>query len=549
MILLIILSLLARRAAGTSGGPTPAPLQDPSIVEKSDHLDGTILLPLRLSESWKPISVSSLECPHRAKRTGRFGVRHKVFNLTRFDHFSSGLVEGYLCHKIRWVTSCQKTWYFSATVTRRVEPLLPTEAECREAVNLEQHGILESGSYPPESCYWNSLNEEAVTEIHLTTHNVGLNPYTMEWVDSIFLKGSCKDQICPTEHSTVLWLKDPDQQTHNMCGTEVTEHAELMKRASSGSNISWSDYTLVSHHLPATTMEGACYLDFCGKEGIHLHNGIWFALPDISKLGPETLSRCPEDTKAGSVSPAYAEDDLQFQLKDMKRDIECLNVLETIQATGTISFRSLQYFHPRDVGVHPVYRIINGSLEMATARYAIAHIPLEGNESCIGLVTENTRLKCVGWNDWIPVKENLKQGFNGIMSDHGRIIYPIRYLLGDEWNPEMHALQYVKFMPHPLLHPYSHQIKDKGRSELVMDHSQNVGDVIVNSAGTFFSRIGSFFSQAFDQLIHIAVILGIGLACYVAVKMFLKWKRNREPFKAVERGQKEQEMTELAGFG
>ncbi|AGY14296.1 glycoprotein [Fikirini virus] len=528
---------------------TPAPFYEPSDSEKELRMDGEILFPVTVGEVWKPVPLSTLRCPKRAKRGSQFGKTYKVFNLTRYESFKPGSVSGYLCHKIKWVTKCSETWYFAKEVSRHVEPVLPTEDECKMAMKAEQSGLSESGSYPPEECYWNAVNEEVNTEVHLTVHPTGLDPYTMEWVDEIFLKGRCSHDYCETDHSTVTWIRDAEKTNHVRCGDKVVEHAELSLIDGTSSPSKLSDLAVISHHIPLSSLADSCELTFCGEEGIQLANGIWFQTPNLAGLGVDYLSECPSNTKAGMISQDYKEDEIIYDMEEIRQDVECLNTLESIQATGTITYRGLQYFQPRSVGVHPVYRIRNSTVETNTAKYVLAFIPdTEPNSSCIGVITENRRPRCLAWNEWLDEGNGLYQGFNGLMLDKGKILYPIRYLLDADWNPEMHVLRYVTYSPHPLLHEYARQVIDEGRNEVVKDGSKNIGDAVAETAESLSNRLTTFFQKFTSQLSGIVGILAILMISYGIFKIARRVKKAKRPV-MVKPQEIEMETSEGEGFG
>ncbi|AZS32225.1 glycoprotein [Rhinolophus rhabdovirus DPuer] len=527
MALTLILSLLAFASASVDD-ITPSPLRDPS--DESDYLSGYrhVILPVSVGEHWRPAKLSELRCPKQGRGVNDEYKIVKVFNLTRYDHFNPASVHGYLCHKMKWVTACEYTWYFSKTISRRIIPLTPTVQDCTNENKLKRGGMEESGSYPPEECYWNSYNEEEVTEVHLTYHVVNMDPYTMEFVDSQFLNGRCSLQFCDTIHSSVKWIADRGN-VQVRCGEKVTEQGEFLARSNSSEEYRYSDLVLYSHHVPHTSLKGACLMTFCGDMGIQLHNGFWFHLPDLSSFPQDSLKACPKGTTAGAIKHDYSIDVLKFSIEALREDMACLDALESIQLSGALSYRKLHYLHPRDAGIHPIYRIVNGSLEINTAKYIAAFPVSAPSEDCIGEFYKQGKLECISWYNWLDVTPTLKQGFNGLMKDHDRIMIPNAYLTVLDWDPEIHSIRYLTTAQHPFYTQIDHLIEDLVKEEIRHDKSKNIGDSVSNVVGSIGQRISAFFYSFKEFFTGLGILIVCVLFGLILLKIIRIRKKKNNP--------------------
>ncbi|UOX72917.1 glycoprotein [Wenzhou Rhinolophus pusillus ledantevirus 1] len=500
-LFLVLLPTVLGSLEDTSRAPV---VNDPDGVGLTEM--DNIILPISVGDSWKETSVKELKCPKHNIEKLQDGLTIGVFNMTRYDHFNPASVLGHLCHKTQWVTRCEYTWYFSKTVSRRIIPTLPTLQECETQRNLEINGIPLEGSYPPEECYWNSVNEEMVESVHLTEHKVGYDPYNGHFVDQIFLKGACDSSLCETDHSTVYWLKDPDVENLPECGELVVEEAELMTEARRNYADEFKDLVIYSHHIPKTSLKGACALKFCGDEGIQLVNGFWFKSPDWKNFKGSDVQRCPEGTTAKALPQGYFLDHIRFSIEELRDDMACLDALESIQVTGALSYRKLHYFHPKEAGVHPIYRLINGTLQSNTAKYVAAYTHWNTTE-CLGMLKSQNKMKCITWSDWIHVKDDLWQGFNGLMKDGNKMMIPWRYSADIQWNPEIHMAQYLTSAQHPFYQHISHQLHDEILDQLRKDRSANIGDSVAKAATSLWTRIIAFVDQIKTGIITVGVFV------------------------------------------
>ncbi|AIL31437.1 G [Kumasi rhabdovirus] len=504
---LLALTLVCYLTLVESDG-TPAPVVKNETGDFLWGLGTELILPVEVISKWVEINPEDMRCPSDPVTDHVIGAIVGHTRFSRYSGFHKATQKGFLCHKMRWITACTTTWYFSHDVQRRVEAQEPGTQECLDQVKKRGEGTEEEGSYPPSQCAWNSVNEEAEVVIHLTVHEVRVDPYTMELLDPVFPSGRCNTTACDTVHQSVLWIEDPSK-TRPSCGDRVVDEGNIIRSG-------WTDnvpgaYYLISQHLPPTKIDGACRLSFCGESGLLFENGIW--THDIkleTVVANQTFQNCQADRRAGAVGPTYEIDKLRFDWEAAKEKIKCLDMIEIISATGALSFRRLHHFNPRTPGIHPVYRIVNKTLQMAKAHYVVTNNPMshKGTRDCLGTYMDHDTRKCVAWHHWVDVGNGTEQGPNGLLVTGDKVSYPHWFIREKTWDPALHIINYLQNADHPIVSHLGRYIDNASRDSLRKDRSENVGDAASAAVTKLAGSIGGVFKDVW-HVITTCVTVGV----------------------------------------
>ncbi|AJG39200.1 glycoprotein [Wuhan Louse Fly Virus 5] len=502
---------------------------------------GVLYVPLDHSKNWRPAKYQDLKCP---KPQGDWQLKfiiHTRWVTWRPDDISLDHIPGFLCHKAEWITRCEYTWYLSKTVSRKLKEETPSESECQDAVRLYEAGKQEAGSFPPEECYWNSVNDESVVKTIVVEHSIAYDPYKDCGVDEALVGGSCKKKFCDTKYSSVKWVQDVDHESQR-CHNIIQEQLEILKR---NDNKEQDKSWVRSKSFPITEMDDACKMSFCGLDGIRLKNGIWFGFQksrtDHSDMGD--IPQCVSGTEIGIPDKNYKEKEFEYELEDLQREILCLNVLDKLQLNQVISLYDLQYLRQDAPGYGNIFRVNNGTLEVTTGKYIkVYHAKNDLSPDCIGTYKDHSGDDvCVDWDEWLPIEKDKDQGFNGIIRIKNKIIFPDDQLRASEWREELFDYFKVDKIHHPFLNNVTDVIHDDTDDEnLIHDKTVNPGDAINNWVKVAENKVVNFFKELGIGIIIIVWIIAGIIFLFILFKLIRFCIKLR--YKKVNTGDKEIEM-------
>ncbi|QIQ19243.1 glycoprotein [Taiyi bat virus] len=481
-----------------------------------------IILPKETHYDWKPAHLDKITCPKpELDWTGEYKPV-VVLNVLRPPNHKIGGINGFLCHKVEWITRCEYTWYLSKTVSRRIKEETPTEAECKEAIELHKGGRETSGSFPPEECYWNSVNDESDIKVSVTEHKIGYDPYRNIGLDDILIGGYCKDRKCLTTHSSVIWIRDGDM---NPCGEMTLETLTVYTTLYNYNTKKW----VGSSTIKLSSLEKACTIKFCGVDGIMLSNGIWFHHNQgTDNRHLDVKEKCPENAEIGVLQPGYEIKWLDYKLIDLQREFLCLQALDKIRLQKVVTLHDLQFLRPHKAGPGAVFRVRNKTLETTHANYVEASMVDENELSrdCLAkYLNEQKKPTCIKWDNWIDLGSNKHQGLNGILEIKGSIKFPEDQLLEAEWEAEMFEYFKLDKIHHPFLQNISDMIHDDTDEDLIHDKTVNPGDAINDWITVAENKIGMFFKGIGNDLIKLFYIALIVILIIVLVKICLICKK------------------------
>ncbi|AJR28567.1 glycoprotein [Keuraliba virus] len=490
-----------------------------------------LVLPVPNNRSWKPVNLSTLKCPessHLGPDTHRTLEKWLIFRpkssiLTK--------IEGVLCHKSRWLTRCQYTWYFSKTISRKIEPIPPTFQECQEAIKLKEEGILENLGFPPPNCYWARTNDEENILIEISEHPMTYDPYLDGVIDSILVGGKCSQKECETVHDSTIWIETQRDTRPSQCDMGTEEQLELvsgLKQIDGNKQKYQHSVFVVGTNYPFMDAKGACKLRFCGKSGMLLSNGLWFNIAHTILPKPEANSNfwsalpdCSSDKQVGVLGEEYEIEKLQATMEDIMWDLDCFRTVDSLAHHKKVSMLDLFRLAKLTPGPGPAYKLIEGTLMMKEVQYVKARRDTkeQANPLCAAYITESTsnQERCIDYSNYDQNGTYKGQVMNGILVTDGVLIFPHERFHLRQWDPEFiikHDLQQVH---HPVIGNFSKKLHDSIHNSLIKDHSANLGDVMGNWVKVAASKVSGFFKEIekflIGGLLLVVILLMVGLLC------------------------------------
>ncbi|AJR28418.1 glycoprotein [Fukuoka virus] len=507
--------------------------QDYSYGGKTKDIIG--LLPQDKKLHWKTTKLDSIKCPEMGLISNK--EEHVVEKWLIERPRTTGKLrnKGKLCHLAKWITKCEYTWYFSKTVSRTIQNLEAHEDDCKQAIREYNQGKLIPGSFPPESCYWASTNEESVIAHIITPHEVTYDPYEDRYLDPLFVHGFCRTSFCETVYESTVWLTDsPGRQSScKLEGDEPVEVLESYRHNKAGESKFgfWMRGSHI-HHMPLSRL---CKKEYCGKLGYVNQQGVWFHVTSVQWSYNESISfrhvveNCTESPDLVVLSEEFNDDDLAATLEEMMWDINCLNAVENIQKHKRASLHDLYQISQRHPGPGTAYRLKDGHLESAQANFVALYAPdeHEQNRECLGTVLDHTGDQCHAWDDWTHIANSTYHAVNGITEVDGKIVFPEYRVLKRRWDLEYSLKHDLRQINHPVISDFVGKVHENIVHKEIKSHSVNAGDLIGNWVTVAESKIGEFFKGFSHSFVTISVFLMVVLTIWIIIRCCQMCKREK----------------------
>lgn len=373
--------------------------------------------------NWDPVDDQNLICPTLKEEPSPLDSYEGPFNVVKPTLKHQVSVEGYLCHKANWITTCNKGFFGSEIYTNTISSEYIIDTECISAVNIYLNtGTVQKG-FPPARCFWMTTSSEKNTEITVTPRSVIIDPITGAYLDSVFVGGICNESPRETIHQELLWITKKNKTA--ICMDEDHHSIQIhVKLNTVDSKI--TDFDIWSDDLTATSTVGACISSYCSLRGITLGTGEWIAFSpetDATRVVTLHLERCKANLGEKVLSTQGKIDLATRNIYKKLRQIQCEKVKSNILTGDSITRSDLQLFTPTGPGRHPVYRYNNGQIEVSVADYLHVNMFTFMNRStlAIGLTKSNLTMY---WNGWLQTTSRIRDGPNGLYVYDLRIIHP-----------------------------------------------------------------------------------------------------------------------------
>nr|ABZ81205.1 glycoprotein [Lyssavirus mokola] len=412
-------------------------------------------------EKWTPIDMIHLSCPNNllSEEEGCNTESPFTYFELKSGYLAHQKVPGFTCTGVVNEAETYTNFVGYVTTTFKRKHFKPTVAACRDAYNWKVSGdprYEESLHTPyPDSSWLRTVTTTKEALLIISPSIVEMDIYGRTLHSPMFPSGKCSKLYpsvpsCTTNHDYTLWLPE-DSSLSLICDIFTSSSGQ---KAMNGSRIcGFKDERGFYRSL-----KGSCKLTLCGKPGIRLFDGTWvsFTKPDVHVwCTPNQLVNIHND-RLDEVEHLIVDDIIK------KRE-ECLDTLETILMSQSVSFRRLSHFRKLVPGYGKAYTILNGSLMETNVYYKRV-------DRWADILPSRGCLK-VGQQCMDPVKGVL---FNGIIKGpDGQILIP--EMQSEQLKQHMDLLKAAMFpLRHPLINREAVFKKDGNADDFVDLHMPDV---------------------------------------------------------------------------
>ncbi|UUL86634.1 glycoprotein [Taiwan bat lyssavirus 1] len=361
---------------------------------------------------WSPIDIRNLNCPNNliVEDEGCNTLTPFSYMELKIGYIKAIKVEGFTCTGVVTEAETYTNFLGYVTTTFKRKHFRPSMNRCLDAYRWKVNGdprYEESLHNPyPDSSWLRTVTTAKESLLIISPSVADMDAYDKQLYAAIFPDGKCTNLLpgafyCPTNHEYTIWMPR-DHRLNLACDIFVNSRGKMAIK--DGKMCGFIDERGLYKSL-----KGACKLKLCGISGIRLVDGSWVS---IQRRTP------PEPCAPGQLVNMHdlRTEEIEHLIVDdlVKKREECLDALETIMSTKTVSFRRLSHFRKLVPGFGKAYTLINKTLMEADAHYK----------------------SIKNWSDVIPSKGCLRIGgychphydgifFNGIiMSPHGDVLIP-----------------------------------------------------------------------------------------------------------------------------
>ncbi|AJR28439.1 glycoprotein [Sena Madureira virus] len=394
---------------------------------------------------WHPINHTSIRCPIRSGDKYPGDSANVQFSVPYRD--PKHLLNGYSCHKTKWVSECTESWYWTTDIKQYIRVLPVSKEECVNELRNREEGQSLSPFFEAPVCQWANTVRKEKDFVILNKKRMQLDPYSLEVVDPLLLTGRCKTSLdgCKTIQDGVLWFSEENPK-------KAMEMRVLgLKYSPKGGDM--KDLVIWGEGIPLTKMSKACKMQYANTEGVRFESGFWgvpLAGTDQKFTNwKENLQDCPEGSivKLPSAHEEIAEH--QIEIDDLVLSLQCIDVINNFKNTNQISFTDLALLTPDHAGLANAYRINRGILEATTAYYYQCKLKSNvDNVICYGGQDFNIPVK---WNGWVDSgTPGTASAFNGVYRKEGKIINANENLMMNRIMDEDIMMRDIQPVRHPI---------------------------------------------------------------------------------------------------
>ncbi|ACS70796.1 glycoprotein [Lyssavirus Ozernoe] len=457
---------------------------------------------------WSPIDINHLSCPNNLEVEDEGCTTLTAFDYMelKVGYITSIKVDGFTCTGVVTEAETYTNFVGYVTTTFKRKHFRPNVNACRAAFSWKIAGdprYEESLHNPyPDSHWLRTVTTTKEALLIISPSVVDMDAYDKTLYSKLFPTGKCFPPIsdspfCSTNHDYTLWLPEKEKLSMS-CNIFVSSKG---KKATKNGRLCG----FVDERGLYKSLKGACKLKLCGMAGMRLMDGSWVSLQKGD--APEW---CPPGALV-NVHDFHSDEIAHFVVEELiKKREECLDTLETILTTKSISFRRLSHFRKLVPGLGKAYTLINNTLMEAEAHYKSIR----------------------EWKEIIPSKGCLKAGgrchphYDGIFFN-GIILGPN----GDVLIPEMQSSllqQHIELLESSRI-PLRHPLADSSAVFRSDNEAEDFVDVHLPDAQKQVSDIDLGFPEWKRYfLIGVSAIALFSLAIIIAV-CCRKFKRRKRP--------------------
>nr|BAG82644.1 glycoprotein [Lyssavirus rabies] len=385
---------------------------------------------------WSPIDIHHLSCPNNlaVEDEGCNSLSGFSYMELKVGYISAIKVNGFTCTGVVTEAETYTNFVGYVTTTFKRKHFRPMPDACRAAYNWKMAGdprYEESLHNPYPDYHWlRTVTTTKESLIIISPSVANLDPYDKSLHSRVFPGGKCmgitvSSTFCSTNHDYTIWMPE-NARLGTSCDIFTTSKG---KKASKGGKICG----FVDERGLYKSLKGACKLKLCGVSGLRLLDGTWVTIQTSDEI-----KWCPPD-KLVNLHDFHSDEIEHLVVEELVRKREeCLDTLESIMTTKSVSFRRLSHLRKLVPGFGKAYTIFNKTLMEADAHYK----------------SVNT------WNEIIPSKGCLTVGgrchphVNGVFFN-GIILGPDGHVLIPEMQSSLlqQHMELLESSVIPLMHP------------------------------------------------------------------------------------------------
>nr|UUL86639.1 glycoprotein [Taiwan bat lyssavirus 1] len=457
---------------------------------------------------WSPIDIRDLSCPNNllVEDEGCNTLSSFSYMELKIGYIKAIKVEGFTCTGVITEAETYTNLIGYVTTTFKRKHFRPTMSGCRDAYRWKITGdprYEESLHNPyPDSSWLRTVTTSKESLLIISPSVADMDAYDKQLYAPIFPDGKCTNLLpgafyCSTNHEYTIWMpKDP--RLNLACDIFVNSKGKMATK--DGQVCGFIDERGLYKSL-----KGACKLKLCGISGIRLVDGSWVS---IQRKNP------PEPCSPGQLVNIHdfrTEEIEHLIVEDLvKKREECLDALETIMSTKTISFRKLSHFRKLVPGFGKAYTLINKTLMEADAHYRSIR----------------------NWTEVVPSKGCLRTGgychphYDGIFFN-GIILSP----QGDVLIPEMQSAllqQHVELLESSVI-PLRHPLADPSATLRESNEVEDFVEIHLPAVQKHVSDISLGLPEWKHYFYIIASLLAFLAFAILAAMFCRRFKRRKKP--------------------
>uniref|UniRef100_A0AB38Z234 G protein n=1 Tax=Corixo rhabdovirus 2 TaxID=3078403 RepID=A0AB38Z234_9RHAB len=321
-----------------------------------------LLIPIPGQDDWNPVSSGDLKCPNKGQVSPTSPLNKKLVSIMRPAFKEEVLVPGLVCQRWELRTSCARSILFSDTVSKSIRSLPVSSGLCKTEFQAPQSS---ETIFPDPDCRWMKSTDVISTSITLTSKSLYFIP------SSNSFRQEPTNSYCIPQHGcevgSSIWFNLTHYQEECFQDTLIEVSIQIIETEH-------HDVELKSLHYHSHTLKTACLAYYCGVQGIRLDTGEWMSLSvELSQaLGDQVpTTPCTKETSdyINIESDEMFEREIEQETENTVLDILCMERLEKIQTTSSISLFDISLFLPHQPGNWYVFLYNNGGWYQTKARY------------------------------------------------------------------------------------------------------------------------------------------------------------------------------------
>ncbi|AJR28433.1 glycoprotein [Harlingen virus] len=515
MFFLFQLSLFLQLIAGDESLETITAPETPDPILLKGDTKYLFLVPSSV-KNWKPADLNELTCPPLISKPDTSEMTYFSTDVMELQkHHELAPVEGYLCSGLRYKVICSEGFFGQKTITKKIENIEPDSKQCIDDLSKFKNDDYLLPYFPSEDCNWMKETPTHKDFIVFQKHLVKYDPYNNGFYDPLLKKDYCDTQVCETEHDQTIWITEKSIENECIFNYPVKKH--IFHTADFGKMI--IDYELNQW----TSVEDGCLINYCGREGIRLSNGMFFVGKFYKTLN--YLQTCSAGTKVSYKPLTSKLEEIENEIILDQERLLCLDSIRQMTATRKLSFYSLSFLEPKSSSRHKVFRIHNNTLEYTETEW---HPIMSFNFDEPNKIGIDKNGKSVYWNEWVPSGiPGLLSGFNGVYKKENETKVTIARLetIKEDYDREMMIDHELVEVEHPKIVHLKRENITGSRVEIVNKEHSDVG-------GWLSSVLSSFWGKIMMTIISIISIIIIGLVlincCPIICKSCIKRYKTRK---------------------